>query len=501
MMRGSLPSRISYTPFGQQKLEISARSGSGYPSANTTWEGRSYVGASGDYHNGYDREQLINQHRAFERENLIYKGMIERAISYIIGTGFTLDLRTASPKYNAKAESLWKQWIGGSPEIRGVIEGDEFMAMVCSEMFAGDPAIIKLKSGYVQLIEPEQIGSLGRAYTTTDGLEFSAATGRLERINICPYVNGVADKSKAAPYDINDVIFITHPSRPSQSRTVPPAQACFPMLHRINDMCDSEAIAAQLLSRLAASVTGEGLAQKATDEAEMDDLGFGIKELDYATIFYGDEGMEIKGIERNIPGKNFESGLRMFLRLLGLPLGLPLEIILLDWTQSNYSQSRAVLDQAYKTFLRYQARLVKVYRQLFEWKVRQWTAAGLLQKRDDYTSSYWIVPAFPWIDQLKEAQACKVKIENGFGTYSEMLKSRGLDLDDTRDQLKAETIAAIKISQEIEKETGVQVSWRRFAGLSDENKPVAEGQPQQDDQTDETDTKNKKDKDDTEEDQ
>ncbi len=279
------------------------------------------------------------------------------------------------------------------------------------------------------------------------------------------------------------------------------------MLHRINDVCDSEAIAWQMLARLAVSVTREDGAVLAYGESEPDpekstgdtsgDLSMRMTELDYALIFHGNPGEKVQGIERNIPGKDFSESLRMFLRLLGLPLGLPLELILLDWTKGNYSQSRAVLEQAYQTFLGWQKLLeASVHSAVYEWKVEGWQRAGVLPARADAMAHEWIKPSFPWIDKLKEAQSYGVLLDRGLTTHALACKALNMDRGEVVAARVAEVEDAIKRAKEIKEATGVDVPWQMFCGLKppkpergrpggDEPNPAEKESADKDEETDE----------------
>jgi len=211
----------------------------------------------------------------------------------------------------------------------------------------------------------------------------------------------------------------------------------------------------------------------ATDEALTDRL----TELDYALIFHGQPGDKVEGIERNIPGKNFGESLRMFLRLLGLPLGLPLEFILLDWTQSNYSQSRAVMEQAYQTFMLWQEKLdTFFFSPLLEWKLDHWKESGLI--RTTNIEYEWIKPTFPWIDQVKEADAYGKKVDRSFMTHAQVCKSLNTDRTDVITTRENEIAEALTIAQRLnEKFPGARVPWQIFAGLEAPGAAKAPGKP------------------------
>jgi len=477
-----LQSKGFYSAFGYRSARVAAG------------EGRTASVGSGDFHLQYDRVKLINQSREFLRDNAIYKGLIERAVAYIIHNGFKLQSNAVSTKISSKVEKLWRAW-WRSPEVRGLLSGDGVAKMICREMLvAGDTGAIKTDKSLIQLIEAEQIASKSRM---GDGIAKNIY-GTPTKFFISPYSNtGMIDLAKGRDVAANDFLYVTNTERPSQTRGVPPCQSAFAMLHRINDVCDSEAIAWQILSKIAVSVTREdgstfGVGESIRDPNKTSDtsgdLTIRLTELDSALIFHGEPGDKIAGVERNIPGQNFTESLRTFLRLLGLPLGLPLELILLDWTQSNYSQSRAVLEQAYTTFEGWQSLIEDFfYRPLFEWKVRQWVADGELSEREDIYEHEWIKPTFPWIDQLKETEAYGAKVDRGYATHAQVCKSLNSERDDIVNTREKEVKDAIARSAAIKKETGIDVPWQIFAGmLPPDAKPV--------DTKSEKEAKNKQDK-------
>ena len=444
----------------------------GYHSARiATLEGRSPSSGSGAMHYEYDRERLINQSREFSRDNAIYKGIIERMVAYVIGNGFKLEIISKSKPQVKKIESLWNDY-WKRPEVRGILSGARVERQTLREIVtAGDTGCLKIKSGLIQPVEAEQIKGPNRI---ADGIE-KTDTGKPTGYYVSPYSrSGRVNTRESRKIKPDDFIFITDPDRPSSIRSVPALQASFPMLHRINDVCDSEAIAWQMLSKIAVSVTRDNAGALGYTESEVDakdTYGNRIVELDNALMFHGAPGDEIKGVSHDLPGKDFPASLTMFLRLLGLPIGLPLEVILLDWTKSNYSQSRAVLEQAFQMFQSWQSLMeLSFLNPILEWKAREWSAAGLITNQEYQIS--WIKPKFPWIDQLKEAQAQALKLDRGFETLSGVAKGLQTDRDKLLKVREQEIRNAISISEQIEKDTGKEVPYQLFCGLD-----VAKSEP------------------------
>jgi lambda family phage portal protein len=501
---GQVPASPSrYAPGADTVRLKGAYSALGYHAVRVaTREGRLGTAASGDAHAKYDRLKLLDLSREFFRDNAIYGGMISKAAENIAGSGFGLQAKTGSPEWNSQAESIWRGWWNEqSPEIKGLQSGPAVEEMVARELLlCGDVGAIKTDRGLLQLIEAEQIRGPG---LMDDGI-VKDSVGAPEQFYVAPYlsqISGAPSVSSAKKVGRADFLFIVKPERPSSIRGVPPAQAAFSMLHRVNDVCDAEALAWQLLSRMAVSITRAGGANLAYQETEDDDtkdqtadLASRVHYVDGGLIFHGEPGEEVKGIDRNIPGKDFTASLTTFLRLLGLPLGLPLEFILLDWTKSNYSQARAILEQAHASFAKWQALLeFGFHRPAYAWRISRAITAGELKPREDWNAHEWIKPRFPWIDQLKEAQAMGTQIERSFATQAQVLKSQGLDREEVLTQRETEVQDAIERAKKIEKKTGEKVPWQIFAGLPVSVSPAAAPQPGDDKEENESDREEKKD--------
>ena len=476
--------RGAYTQFGYKSVRTLGR------------DGVSAQAGTGELHAERDLRRLINASRMFYRDNSIYQGLIGSAVRNVIGRGWTLRATTDDSDWNTKAEALWRRF-WKRPGVRNTLSGRRIERMVCREqLICGHTgvALTDVRGGALQLFEAEQFRHPSRRRSDRSPIEVDGY-GSPSRYWLAPWTGTRVDPTKARAYTPETFLFVSDPERPSGMRSVPPAQASFPMLHRINDVCDSEAVAYQMLSRIALSITretggplpGEGNAEDPTKTATDGDLATQLTELDYALIFHGKKGEKVEGVDRNVPGKNFSETLRMFLRLMGLPLGLPLEVILLDWTKSNYSQSRAVLEQAFLAFMEIQDLLEDLfYTPVYEWWLQWALSRGELKPRADQALHAWRRPTFPWLDKLKEAQAYGEKVDRGFCSFTSVVTSLNDDPDRVRNEIKRETIEAIKAAQEIKEETGVEVPWEPFAGKK-APLPVSQPAEKKDDDQDDDD--------------
>ena len=418
---------------------------------------------SGEAFQQYERSTLLSYARHFARNNSVCLGIIKRAANYVVGTGFSVQARTPDPAWNKQAEALWKGW-AKSPDISGARTLLDLQIALCRELLqTGECWVLKTNTGRVQVLEAEQIAG----GTLADNGIVRDAAGFITDIKVRTW----NDKGQANPpivVPVKSVAFSIDTDRPSCERGVPPLQSIFPMLHRLNDILDSEALSWQMLARMAVAITSD--AEQNPDSRIDGDIGDDwnpldqIVEGDYATIFRGRPGDEIKAIDRNLPGKDFPQSVRMMLRLCGVPLGMPLEFILLDWTGGNYTQGRAVMEQAYAQFQTWQAHLKKVMSSIYLWKIENWMRLGMLPRVDYWAAHEQFTPSWPWLDQLKEIQAATESVESGLATHSEVLARVNKDREEFIQRQKLETIEAIKVAQEVEAATGVKVDWKAFAG-------------------------------------
>ena len=419
---------------------------------------RSYpTAAAGVRHESASRTTLVAQSREFGRNNLLYRGILQRCIDFMIGDGFKLAAT------DSDVDALWEGWYPQA-EITGRYKGNKLDRAVAMEWLStGEGIGLKIRGGSVQLIESEQVpqssGMVPEGIVTDD-------YGKPIEFRVAPYVNG--NLGRARKVSARDVLFICERERPSSLRGIPVLQQAFPMLHRINDVLDSEALAFQILSRVVMKhLSDHGPLSKGTDNvtaaAATDDVT--VTELPFGLIFEGSIDDELVPMERSIPGKDFPQSIATFCRFLGLPLGLPLELVLLDWTKSNFSQMRGALLMCDKRFHGMQDCIIQDWHEpLFQWKRQQWITEGLIADTPETMEHEWIRPPFPWVEPEKEAQAQGKIIELGLGSHTNACKARSIERARLLPTLKTETLEAIKLAKEIETETGVIVPWQIFAG-------------------------------------
>ena len=454
---------------GQPKASV------GYKSVRVAFrDGRAPNQGSGDYHERQDRISLYGMSREYYRDRSAYRGPVDRFADCIIGSGFKAQARTSNPKWNIEAERVWRNaW--KRLEVTGLSGREAELTLAREVLLMGDVGVVLTPAGMIQIVEAERI--CGPNYND-DGIKRDAA-GAPTAYYVAPYTKGgTPDYANAHPIEKENFLHVAKKERPSSVRGIPVGQSSFSILHFISELCDSEVQSALVQSRLAVSITRDGGAAAALNESAVDDtkdpvdgdVTSRVHIFDGVTIFHGEQGDEIKGIERSAPGAHFTENLRTFFRLLGLAFGLPLEFMFLDWTQTNYSQSRAIIEQASIAIMRWQNLLEELFhRPMYEWIIARAIEDGELAANDEWDQHEWIKPSQPWIDQMKEAEAHGLMLDRGLATHTAVCKGKNLDREEVVLKLVQETEDAIKRSKEIEaKYPGVKVPWQRLAGLLDE---------------------------------
>lgn len=458
-----------------------AQSSIGYRSESlATMEGRSYSHAAGSEHDNRSRSNSTKEARDFGRNNGLFKGPRERALEYAIGSGFKLIMLSKDNDYNKSVMQLWQEY-WTKPETKGLTGWQTEYMWLREHYTVGDVAANKVSNGKLQLIESEQIVT-PKNRRATDGI-VKSRLGEPLAFWVAPYVKGYVRTDRAKRIPAQEILFLTDPDRISSFRTAPPLQDAFPVLRRVKDVIDAEALAAQIMSRITFMLNTEhapsfGKEMSVDDpdksSADMeDDLARRLVELDYALIFFGKPGDEIKGLDRNIPGKDFSQNIRMFLQIYGVSWGLPLEIVLLDWTKSNYSQMRGAIDMVYKVMLRKQCLLSDtLLNPTLEWKIRLWQKQKKIPIIEDGFAHDWIVPNKPAYDDAKDAQAWGIKLDRGLTTLAMALKSQNKDPEQFYKARAEEWQKAIDISKKLYEDnkeyldqTGQIIPLAPFAGM------------------------------------
>lgn len=493
----SRPGRSHRVRYGICGPEVVAFSGPsiGYSSAASM---REFVGkatlASSDAHVYPDITDLVAEALRSYRDNTIMRSLVARLVDFIVCEGPEPQVRGLTAEQNKEVESRFREWWFGRPEIRGMDDGPELVRQIVRErLVTGRPGIIPVERlNKLQFITGDRIAttryadSKGRAIiggVETDSLNRPSAFWVGTWDNTGTYL---AEAERPIPADK----FWYWPFRLRNDETAghPPLQAVQPLIHRLNDISESLVYAWQLLSKFVGIVElengaafGKAISKQRDFSDVQNDFVGRATDVGIGTLFFGEKNKtDFRSIQHNIPGQNFTESAKMYLRLIGMELGLSLEFLLLIWSDTNYSSGRMSSKQVERNLRPWVQGLKAILGRIFNWWYERGVVFDGLPKGLAYCD--WHFASYPFIDPQKEAEAERAEISGGLKTQTRALRERGFDIDDVMTERSLELAkAAERVKAHNEAHPHAPVTLAQFIETGEN--PKAEASPAPTDRT------------------
>jgi lambda family phage portal protein len=317
--------------------------------------------------------------------------LLDRSVENVIGHGMKLQAMTDDDGFNEAVETLWEDWwCGGKADIRGMSTGAQLESLwYRTHLCDGDLGIGLVDQGdngaFVQTITGEYIDTLTGGYDaktrTFEGIQFNQF-GRPVAFNVLTEDPATLARS-SKPVDARDFIFYPRLKHTNQLRGEPAFATTFDLFDQTYGIIDASTIAVRIaacqamivkkgaagtaLTNLPTVTNSQGAAQKALT-------------IEPGMVHYLQPGEDIASFNPSQPQQNLPEFLRLLFRTVGIAVGLPLEILMLDFSQSNYSNARAALLQLQRA-CRPQQRLFckRVMSRIYQWRVSKWVKDGELK--------------------------------------------------------------------------------------------------------------------------
>lgn len=404
--------------------------------------------------------------RGHDRNTPLLHGMIERAADNVAGPEYGFVPWSGDKKFDADAADLLNE-ASAAAEFRGLFNlADLIYTGFRSLHTDGDFFLHHLADGTIQAIEAHELvtpidgkGQDGRR--VVGGVELDDAgrhvgyyvrnPQKTKHIGRSGYL--LQDVKNAQRLEAADVQHVATRFRFSQTRAVPTLAPALGLYGRLDGFINSETMAAEMA---AMSVMGikrapgmgslPGVDSQTDPGRSSESLSTfdKILRMESGSVFEYLNDEEVKIIESDRPMPQFEPYVIIMMRMVGATIGQPLELVLLDFSKTNYSSARAALLQAYRTFTRWQIfvrdRIIQPIH--CRWMSR-WIASGELRtptrelQRTAARLRYF-PPRWAWIDPLKSVVAMQRQIAAGAGTIEEWIRERGRLPDEVFETRQAE---------------------------------------------------------------
>ncbi len=393
-----------------------------------------------------DRMGWIETARQLEDRYEIAEHVLNTSTRNVVGpAGMRPQARSGSAAWNRRAEALWKEWARSSAHSRGTLTFGSLQKLAFrARLRDGDVAAIKIRDGSLQLVEADLIDSPLRSKTRTpeghtivEGVELDAKR-RPVRYHVRTTSSRTTPDFKPVPAE--NVVFTARRRRADQTRGRP-LLARPVLFEQLMGYIEALVVA----SRMAACFGLIIKRGRRLDPAKLPTVTSRRGESTPAYRFepgtVGEIGPEdsMEQVSPGQPTQQFGELVRAVSRLIGLPAGFPLELVLLDFSQSNFSAARGAMLEARSEFRTLQQDFIDEFLSpIYQWRIDEWIRQGALDPRVDAHEHAWQRPAFPYIDPVKEVEADGLAVAFGFKTRRDVVAQQGEDWEETFEQLARE---------------------------------------------------------------
>lgn len=474
-------------------------------------------GADRHYRNESDFLRIMEYARDMDRNDAIVGQLVDRAVENTNQDGFSVDPKTGDEGLDKELKTRFNAW-ADDPEQCDLSGENTFSDLADAAFRAmlvdGDSFMVGTIGGQLQFIE-------GHRCRTPSGAEENVVHGvqlnefrrplayHFTEDDIDP-IRGVTKKTKFGPVakarDASGhrmVFHLANRARITQTRGVSAFAPIFDPMGMFEDLNFAKLVQAQFVSCIAffretsangpgaiPGVTGAGqLGNRATD-TRADGSTSITENLSPGIEITGRPGEKLVGFSPNVPNPEFFTHVKLILQIVGVNLGMPLVMVLLDASETNYSGWRGAVDQAQRGFRRNQTYEVRrLHTPVYRLKASHFAADDpkLAKFQRDLGPAFyghkWNTPSWPYIDPTKDSAADAFRIQHRLASPRRVHAERGQD----HDQILTETIAdnaktisaAIAAAEKISADTKTKVDFRDLLFLAPPLpiQPVTDEQP------------------------
>ncbi len=438
-----------------------------------------------------ERQTMAARSRDLTRNSGVAEGALQTITDNVIGVGLRLvstpDYRLLgkskewAEEWSTGVESLWRTWsevmdcdAGRSLDFTGLT-----IQMFRSGWLNGEGLALPLwlpRPGSrfnlrLQVIEPERLSNpLGRVNgpRLREGIEIDEY-GAPQAYHIRRAHPG--ERLMASVADLmtwervpaftdwgrRRVIHAHDRERAGQSRGKPALAAVMRQFKVLRDFTDAELKAAVVNAKVAmlteSNLSPEAVAELlSSSEDARSEYAEALTERGLSTITMEDGqiiplglGEKLAGFSPARPAGSFDPFVTSIFRHIATGLNIPYELLMKDFSRTNYSSARAALIEAWR-FFRGRRQWISTYwaRPVFELWLEEAVNLGLVEAPDFYENlaAYcrcrWVGPGRGWIDPVKEADAAKIRMDANLSTLEAECAEQGQDWEEVLEQRAAE---------------------------------------------------------------
>lgn len=292
------------------------------------------------------------------------------------------------------------------------------------------------------------------AYHFSKHHPLSYATERMEWVRVEAYGSRTGRRN---------VLHLMNRERIDQRRGVPFIAPVIEALKQLGRYTDAELVAAVVSGMFTVFIEkdsdsdDEPIGSAIPEEMQVDAEDESTVELAPGAVIDLAEGEKAHDTNPGRPNANFEGFVTAICRQIGAALEIPYELLVKHFTAS-YSASRGALEEAWKMFRMYRTWLATDFCQpIYEEWMAEAVAKGRINapgfftdpiRRKAYCKAQWNGPARGLLDPVKEVNAAKERVAQGFSTRSnETMEMTGTDYYSNCEQLAQEEMKMKEVKE------------------------------------------------------
>ncbi|WP_415034447.1 phage portal protein [Azonexus sp.] len=171
----------------------------------------------------------------------------------------------------------------------------------------------------------------------------------------------------------------------------------------------------------------------------------GLRKLEGAAVIPLPVGAKVSTFTPGRPNQAFEAFMLAVLRHIAAGMNMPYELLLKDFSKTNYSSARAAMLEAWRYFNGRRRWLMTTWlKPIYELWLEEAINAGEIEapnfyaQRYAYTRCRFIFGGKGWVDPVKEAQAAILRVAGGLSTMENECAEQGQDYEEIMDQQQVE---------------------------------------------------------------
>jgi lambda family phage portal protein len=260
------------------------------------------------------------------------------------------------------------------------------------------------------------------------------------------------------PWGRRRVLHLHDKERTGQSRGKPIVSAVMREFHMAGKYSANE-LQASLANSLVAAFLESDLDQAsaaelfgddprgAWDQSIKDSRNISLRQLKGAAVIPLPAGAKLNSFAPGRPNAQFEAFMLAVLRHIAAGMNMPYELLLKDFSKTNYSSARAALLEAWRYFQGRRRWLMDYWlKPIYELWLEEAINAGVIEAPGFYENRYaysrcrFIFGGKGWVDPVKEAQAAQIRMESGLSTLEDECAEQGRDYEEVMDQQRVEAV-------------------------------------------------------------